>query len=81
MPIKKSGFDNLFGKIGSKNNNDDKGLAADLQGLYLTRKPLFNHTSRDYAAGLTAAAKTGFWGSVCQGKIPEEPPEMTRIPR
>jgi len=33
-------------KIGSKNNNDDKGLAADLH--------------RDYAAGLAAAAKKGF---------------------
>ena len=35
---------------------------------------------RDYAAGLAAAAKKGFWGSVCQGKIPEERHLRTRIP-
>ena len=36
--------------------------------------------NRDYAAGLAAATKKGFWGSVCQGKIPEERHLRTRIP-
>ena len=36
--------------------------------------------NRYYAADLAVAAKKGFWGSACRGKIPKKRPLRTRIP-